>query len=68
MPAIPAPLSPPPEITNLIERGCYRCLEQALKLAVEHEHRDPVHDRPDESGENERIVAPDEAGLLLLDQ
>jgi len=37
MPAIPAPLSPPPEITNLIERGCYRCLEQALKLAVEHE-------------------------------
>ena len=34
--AVSAP-SPPPEIAVLIERGCYRCLERALALAIEHE-------------------------------
>jgi tetratricopeptide (TPR) repeat protein len=39
---VPAPSrpAPPPEIVRLIEQGCYRCLEQALNLSMEHEAPD----------------------------
>jgi tetratricopeptide (TPR) repeat protein len=33
----PVPASPLPEITRLIERGCYTCLEKAHALALEHD-------------------------------
>ena len=35
--ATPIPPSPLPEITRLIERGCYTCLEKAHALTLEHD-------------------------------
>ena len=39
-----------------------------LQVAVDRQHRDAVHDRPDEVGELQRIVPPHQARLLLRDE
>jgi hypothetical protein len=50
----------------LIQR--FAAFVSVAKLAVDDEHPDSVHDRPDESRKEERVVASDEPRLLLFDE